>query len=173
MSPDKSRVPRMSPDKSRVLRALRARLLAEQQRMQSSQRAAQQGSVHPEARQENPKDTRAIEAGYLARGLAERAEALRTTSEQLGALALRDFSGGEPIGVSALVTLEHTDDGTCVHVFLVPVAGGETLVVDDCEVKPISPSSPLGRALVGRESGDEVLVTTPAGTTRYVVARVD
>ena len=38
----------------------------------ASQKTVQSGAIHEETRQEDPKDTRAIEATYLARGLAER-----------------------------------------------------------------------------------------------------
>jgi len=43
----------------------------------------------------------------------------------------------------------------------------------DARVGRISYNSPLGRALIGREVGDEVEVTTPAGDRYYEVARIE
>ena len=60
------------PDKNELIEALRARVTAELRTLRESQRAAQEGATHEETRQEDPKDTRAIEAQYVSRGLAER-----------------------------------------------------------------------------------------------------
>ena len=43
----------------------------------------------------------------------------------------------------------------------------------DAKVGRISYNSPLGRALIGREVGDEVEVTTPAGDRYYEVAKIE
>src|SRR5687767_2044804 len=43
----------------------------------------------------------------------------------------------------------------------------------DARVGRISYNSPLGRALIGRQVGDEVEVTTPAGERYYKVAKVE
>ena len=66
---------------------------------------------------------------------------------------------GSRVGLGSLVTLD--DDGETVAYTIVgaddsdPVAGR------------ISSSSPVGRALVGSDKGDFVVVTTPAGERRY------
>ncbi len=43
----------------------------------------------------------------------------------------------------------------------------------DARVGRISYNSPLGRALIGRQVGDEVEVTTPSGDRYYEVAKVE
>ena len=43
----------------------------------------------------------------------------------------------------------------------------------DARVGRISYNSPLGRALIGREKGDEVEVTTPSGDKYYEVAEIE
>src|SRR6187551_3436411 len=43
----------------------------------------------------------------------------------------------------------------------------------DARVGRISYNSPLGRALIGREVGDEIEVTTPAGERYYEVAKIE
>ena len=63
-------------DKARVLDALRLRTRQSLERLIASQQATQAGATHEETQPENDKDTRAIEATYLARGLAERVESL-------------------------------------------------------------------------------------------------
>jgi transcription elongation factor GreA len=43
----------------------------------------------------------------------------------------------------------------------------------DARVGRISYNSPLGRALIGRQKGDEVEVTTPSGDKYYEVAKIE
>jgi transcription elongation factor GreA len=43
----------------------------------------------------------------------------------------------------------------------------------DAKVGRISYNSPLGRALIGRQKGDEVEVTTPAGDRYYEIAKIE
>ena len=43
----------------------------------------------------------------------------------------------------------------------------------DARVGRISYNSPLGRALIGRQKGDDVEVTTPAGERYYEVAKIE
>ncbi len=90
-------------DKGLVHEALLDRLRTNISAVTRSQLATQAGALNQESRQENPKDTRAIEASYLARGLAERAELLEVSVHVLESAVLREFGSGEAIEVGALV----------------------------------------------------------------------
>jgi transcription elongation factor GreA len=68
---------------------------------------------------------------------------------------------GSRVGLGSVVTVD--DDGETV---------AYTIVGADESDPPrgrISSSSPVGRALVGRDTGDDVVVTTPAGERRYKI----
>lgn len=68
-------------------------------------------------------------------------------------------AAGSRVGLGSVVTVE--DDGETVTY---------TIVGADESDPPrgrISSSSPVGRALVGRDKGDDVVVATPAGERRY------
>jgi transcription elongation factor GreA len=43
----------------------------------------------------------------------------------------------------------------------------------DAKVGRISYNSPLGRALIGRQKGDEIDVSTPAGDRSYEIAKIE
>ncbi|NOY94023.1 MAG: transcription elongation factor GreAB [Deltaproteobacteria bacterium] len=122
----------------------------------ASAQATRAGAVHEEAKPENDKDTRALEASYLARGQAMRAEELGETIERLRFLTLRDYGSDDAIGLGALVTLE--DDAGQRRVLLVPVGGGLSVETPQGPVQLLSPAAPLGRALVEAMEGDEVEV---------------
>jgi transcription elongation factor GreA len=66
---------------------------------------------------------------------------------------------GSRVGLGSVVTLD--DDGETV---VYTIVGADE---SDPARGRISSSSPVGRALVGRDSGDYVVVSTPAGEARY------
>ncbi|MFT4571199.1 MAG: transcription elongation GreA/GreB family factor [Hyphomicrobiaceae bacterium] len=157
-------------DKHRILDALRQRMDARLDALLASQQSAQAGAIHEENRQEHPKDTRAIEAQYLARGLAERAESLRDATITLAALKVARFAPDARVAVTALVALEF-ESSESVY-FLVPVGGGEQLQVDGETIQTLTPNSPLGRAVAGHRTDDTVEIELPAGRRDAVIAWV-
>ncbi|MBK7977812.1 MAG: GreA/GreB family elongation factor [Deltaproteobacteria bacterium] len=159
-----------SIDKERVLAALRARVALTLADVETSQRAAHAGAIHEETRAEDPKDMRSTEASYLARGLALRV-GLRAEAQRLAVLALRPFGADDPIALSALAGLED-QDGSISVVFVVAGGGGEALDVDGVSIRPVTPGSPLGRALVGAEAGDSVEVDLPGGRRELTITWV-
>lgn len=160
-----------SLDKKEILATLRSRMVAVLDSLTESHRQVQSGAVHPEARQEHPKDTRSIEAGYLARGLAERVETLRDGIRGLELLRIRDFDDDEPAAPGALVTVV-ADDGAKALYFLAPAGGGESIVVSGQTVLVLTPKSPLGAAVAGKRSGDSIAVDLPSGLLRAEIESV-
>jgi len=143
-------------DKAALRDELRAQLQASLERAGAAHAAALEGATHAEARAENPKDTRGLEQSYLARGQAQRVAELATGVAAVEALALRVFAAGDPVAMSALVSIE--EDGALQHWFIAPAGGGNVLAGD---VAVVTPSSPLGKALLGRRVDDEVEIRLP------------
>jgi hypothetical protein len=131
---------------------------------------AREAATHEEAKPENDKDTRAVEAAYLAGAQAGRARDLTRTAASLGALDLRSFGAGEPISSSAIIELSH--DGATQHYFLAPEGGGMRAVVGGVSVQVITPQSALGRELLGKTAGSEVEVTVQGRVRAYEIVRV-
>ena len=71
---------------------------------------------------------------------------------------------GSRVGLGSQVTVEH-DGETATYTI---VGASESHPVSG----RISSSSPVGRALVGHDVGDEVVVVTPAGPRRYVIVAI-
>ncbi len=155
-------------DKTAVITALRGRLRDNLEKLTAAQGAAQSGAVHEETRQEDPKDTRAIEATYLARGLAERVETLRTDIATVGSMQPHAFSPQDSIALGALVGLEDEDGNTAVY-FLARCGGGEKLVVDGTTIQVLTTTSPLGSALIEKHVDDDIALDLP---TRHLEACV-
>jgi len=151
--------------------ALRTELVAQlAEAFASAQRAhaaAVEGATHTEARAENPKDTRGLEQSYLARGQAQRVAELEAGLAAVTALVPRDFASGDPVAVGALVTVD--DDGEPKRLFIAPHGGGSVLAGG---VQVVTPSSPLGRALLGKRVDDEAELRLPGGQRTLVVVAV-
>jgi transcription elongation factor GreA len=86
--------------------------------------------------------------------------------ERLSSLSMINLSNlpRDRVGFGSLVTLEDDESGE----------EKEYRIVLPEEVEPakgmISVRSPVGQALVGKGEGDEVVITTPRGSTSYTVS---
>jgi transcription elongation GreA/GreB family factor len=155
-------------DKVALQRELIAVLEAALATARASHAAAVEGSVHEEARAENAKDTRGLEQSYLARGRAQRVAELEAAVAETTALALRTFTAAMPIAMSALVTVE--DNAVEQRYFVASHGGGEVLAGG---VQVVTPSSPIGRVLLGRRIDDEVELRLPAKLRLLVITGVE
>ena len=148
----------MTRDKASLKEKLLAALRADLSVLEKAQAAAQQGATHEEAKPENDKDTRAIEASYLARGQALRVRELQDGIRDVEATAVREFKDA-PAALGALIEVDQ--EGEARSFFLAACGGG--LVIDGVNV--VTPKSPLGRAFLGAHDGDDREVTL-AGKVR-------
>jgi hypothetical protein len=131
---------------------------------------AREAATHEDAKPENDKDTRAVEAAYLAGAQADRARDLERASASLASLPLQSFGPTTPIASSALVELDQ--DGQSSWYFLAPQGGGLRATVGGVSVQVITPQSALGRELLGKSQGDDVEVTVQGKLRTYEIVRV-
>jgi len=143
-------------DKRSILRVLVTTLEDEVARATQSAERTREDAVHDEAKPENDKDTRALETSYLARGQAQRVVDLEQASKRVAFMEVRDFGPDDPIDVSALVQIE-TEGETEPRWYLLAVAGGgRTIACEGLSIEVITPQAPLGRALIGRQTGEDL-----------------
>jgi transcription elongation GreA/GreB family factor len=135
--------------------ALRAELVAQLEAALTAASAVHAatvaGATHAESKPENDKDTRALEQTYLARGQAQRVVELQDALVELAAWMPRRFGGDDAIALGALVTIDEGGDER--QLFVAPAGGGNTL---HGAVQVVTPRSPLGQILLGKQAGDEV-----------------
>lgn len=153
----------MIPAKSSLREELLGRLRAELDQLERAHQAALEGATHEEAKPENSKDTRALEQSYLARGQAMRVADARRAVADVAVMPVEPAAGAARVAVGALVTTSEDDEERLV--FVAPHGGGSVLAGGRVHV--VTPQSPLGRALVGRQEGDECELTL-AGRERVV-----
>lgn len=149
--------------------ALKIELIAQLEATLATARTAHasaiEGSTHEEARAENDKDTRGLEQSYLARGQAQRVAELEAAVGDVTALALRTFTPSSVVALSALVTIDEDD-----QLFFIAPAGGGGVLAGGVQV--VTPSSPLGRALLGKRIDDEVELQLPGKLRSFAIRSI-
>jgi transcription elongation GreA/GreB family factor len=155
--------------KAELVSILRHDLAAAEQ----AHRATVSGATHEEAKPENDKDTRALEQSYLARGQAMRVEELRTAIAEVESLVPRapTFLPGADLraALGALVVVEEGDAESTY--WIAPQGGGARL--DGGKVHVVTPKSPLGTALVGKELGEDFDVVIAGRRRSLSVLRIE
>lgn len=138
--------------------ALRDAIVAQlQNELELQSRAAHESrdeATSVENKAEGQYDMRSQEAAYLAEGQARLASEI---ADGIAAFQGIDFSPlppGSSAAVGALVTLEAK--GKQSRYFIGPRHGGLEVKVDASPVIVVTPSSPLGRQLIGKRAGDSV-----------------
>jgi hypothetical protein len=157
-------------DKHALILALCELLEEEIARATETAQRAREGAVHEEARPENDKDTRALESSYLARGQAQRVVDLQVALKQVRFMEVRSFGPEDAIAISALCLLE--GDGESRWIFLTPAAGGRRLQLAAASVDVLTPEAPLGRLLIGRCQGDDVILRAAGKAREYEIRTV-
>jgi transcription elongation GreA/GreB family factor len=156
--------------KRALLEQLIAHLSAEVEAMTKAALATHAEATDDENKAEDKYDTRGLEASYLAHGQSKAAEEAALALAQFRALAPRDFSTTDPIGLGALVVLENK--GARSHYFIGPRAGGTEIEVEGQTVMVVTPQSPLGRQLLGRKQGDSLMLDVGGRRAENQIASV-
>jgi transcription elongation GreA/GreB family factor len=138
--------------KKRILEALDATRTA----LVDAQKSTQSAATHEESRAESDKDMRSTELSYIARGQAMRVQAIETERARVAAMQVVAFAPSAAVGVSALVRIADANGERCV--FIAPGGGGQRIRIGDNHIDIVTPTSPLGEALVGACPGDELIV---------------
>ncbi len=138
--------------------------------LRESAEKTRRAATHEESRPENDKDTRGLEASYLARGQARRVEETEEALNRLRFMELAHFDGGAGIGLSALVELEVDGDERCY--FLVPAGGGRKVEAQGHLIHLLTPATPVGRALIDKAAGDDFELRIAGKLREYEILSV-
>lgn len=114
----------------------------------------------------------AARAVNIANGQIKRHENARAALELLDGFRVRPLGLGEPIGLGAVVEIEDGETGRTL--FIAPVGAGEELTGPDGDgiFYVVTPSSPFGRALMGKRRNDVVEVTVNGELTEWTISFV-
>ena len=140
-------------NKAELLKQIIARLTTDYQLLLQAAKSAHAAATDAENIPDDKYETLALEASYIAQGQANRAQQIRQALDAYRRLELLHFTADSPIRLTALVTYED-EAGKQRRVFLGPGAGGLRLQFGADELMLITPESPIGAQLIGRQTGD-------------------
>lgn len=107
---------------------------------------------------ENKYDTLGLEAAYLAHGQSKRC--LQLERDLAAFVSLKEnLTEHSEARLGSLVEVEQPD-GEVRYLFIGPGCGGLQIDGEDETATVITPASPLGSALIGAASGDDVILDT-------------
>jgi len=150
-------------------------LIIEQLTEQLTTLAGASRAMHADASDEQSKpedkyDTRGLETAYLASSQARMATEMEQALAVYQALELKKFAEKTPIDLTALVELEF--DGTRSLHFLGPKGGGMEIRHKGTEILVITPESPIGQQLLGKNTGDSIKFQTRGPAQEFRVVSV-
>lgn len=156
--------------KSDVRDAIVAQLRRELDLQARAAHDARDEATSEESKSEGKYDMRGQEAAYLAEGQARLAAEIAESLSLYHGLDLADLPAGSPAAVGAIVCLEAK--GRVSRYFLGPRNGGLEARLGDVSFTVVTPTSPLGRQLLGRRVGESVQLPGRSGTVQHTISEI-
>jgi transcription elongation GreA/GreB family factor len=138
--------------------------------LEKAARASHAEATHESSKAESKYDTRGLEAAYLAGGQARQAKEILDSIKLYQNLKTKDFTSDEPADLTALVEL--STDGRRSLYFIGPKNGGLEIESDGKEIMVITPQSPLGENLMGKQAGQRWTARLGGATVKYHIVAV-
>jgi transcription elongation GreA/GreB family factor len=157
-------------EKSRLIRQIVASLSESLSLLEKAARASHTEATHESSKAESKYDTRGLEAAYFAGGQARQAKEILDSIKLYEALTPKHFDAVAPIDLTALVELEM--DGARSFYFIGPKNGGVEVKYQREEITVITPQSPLGQNLMGKNAGQHWTARLGDSVVKYRIVAV-
>lgn len=145
------------PNKEQLIDLVVTELLKEHKQAIDAANDAHAAAVDDQSVAETQYDTLAIEASYLAEGQSKRVVEFQHAIDAYKKLNIVEFNSDSYIALSALVQLS-ADSATNNWFFIGPAAGGFRCQLGQKNITVITPKSPMGMALIGKQQDDDITV---------------
>jgi transcription elongation GreA/GreB family factor len=160
----------MAMNKAHLIKQIVGNLTESLGVLEKAARASHAEATHESSKAESKYDTRGLEAAYLAGGQARQAKEIMDSIKLYEALTTRDFAADEPIDLTALVELDA--GGTRSLYFIGPKNGGLEIEHQRKDLTVITPQSPLGQNLVGKQTGQRWTAKLGGSVVKYHIISV-
>jgi len=139
--------------------------------MIKSANLAHETATHKESVAKTKYDTFGLEASYLAHGQSKRVDELEEAVDAFKKMPIIELDDDSEVVVTALVCLE-SEDGEKQNIFIGPTGGGLSVECDSHQITVVTAPAPLGRKLLGKMVGDEVLFPVDKVTKTFEIVKV-
>jgi len=159
----------MQLDKRLILTRIIEQLSDDLKSTEQAVAVARDTATHPDALGSSRYETAGLEASYLAQGQGMR---LLEIERALGYFSRLEFPASKgSVAICSLVEL-HDESGAVQYLWLAPEAGGLKVEQAGRSITVVTPKSPLGAALIGRESGEVVEVHIGGCERSYAIEAI-
>lgn len=155
-------------NKSLIKQALIEQLEASLTVAVQSAKHAHQDATHEQSKAETQYDSLGIEMAYLAEGQSKRIEALRQEIQVLKE-SIEPISN-QKIQLGHLIKLENCEDESVLWVYILAVAGGNKVILNNADFQIVTPSAPIAKKLL-KQSIDDI-VSFDWQATEYEIIEV-
>jgi len=142
-------------NKEQLIDVIVAALTQELQQAIEAANEAHAAAVDDQSVAETQYDTLAIEASYLAEGQSKRVSEFQHAIDAYQALNLAHLDKNSLVTLGSLVQLSE-DSKTKQWFFIGPAAGGFRCQQAQQNITVITPQSPMGMALIGKQKDDDI-----------------
>jgi hypothetical protein len=158
-------------DKADVYKAIQSALLNRFETAKWAAKQAHDAATNEESVAENKYDTFGLEASYLAHGQSQRVIECERDWLRFQKVEVVD---SETINLWCLVKLVSCDLVSPVikYFFISPCAGGLSVEVDGCIIYLVTPSSPVGKKLIGKATEEEIELSQNGQRIMYEIELV-
>jgi len=158
-------------NKKQLVNIIVGALTQELQKAINAANEAHAAAVDDQSVAETQYDTLAIEAGYLAEGQSKRVSEFQQAIEAYQALELVAFDENSTVTIGALVQL--AADSESRHWFFIgPAAGGFRCNLAEQAITVITPQSPMGVALIGKQQDDDIEIMLGSNKLEDYIAQL-
>lgn len=132
---------------------------------------AKEGAT-PDEKREDARAAHQVQS--MGRAQQARAQQALANADALAAFKPRPFAPTSTIAVGAIVEIEDADSGEGRTFFLAPVGAGVTLTGPggDGHLSVVTPASPIGKAVLGKKTGEIVDVTVEGECREWQITYV-
>ena len=152
-------------EKAQIIKQIVASLSESLGVLEKAARASHAEATHESSKAESKYDTRGLEAAYLAGGQARQVKEILDSIKLYQALPIKNFAADDPVDLTSLVELEA--GGIRSFYFIGPKNGGLEIECQRREITVITPQSPLGQTLMGKQAGQRWTAKLGDATVKY------
>ena len=157
-------------NKSEIIQKFIAAIESELSVLKTAAKDTANYATDPENKPENKYDTRGLEASYLAGAQAQRVAEMQDVLLCFKSTALKIFHAGAVIAITALVEVILNEKTN--YLLIMPLGGGQTIKFTDQSIQVVTPASPLGKALIGQQTGVTITILAGGQKREYEIASI-
>lgn len=157
-------------NKKAVIEAVIASLVKAATSSDRASKEARQASIEAPSKMESRYDSTKSEQDWLAHGLAIMSAQHKVAIREIQAI---DPTPRDHVQIGSLVTIEEDTGGMPETYILLPSGIGTTVEVDGKKVMVVTPESPMGKAVLGKDVEAWCEVVSPKGVRYIVITAVE